>query len=244
MESYLTQTYQVLNLNKVDTQWRGRCGVASFLTANCFNLIKWHYWSIQMKTNRVWGSSWLLHLQKVPAVHRFQAPQLNRRNFHGPLESHTSTTLKPVNPHPSNGPCSLHSFTAGNDFFGPGMCTERDRVKLIHILTLSADYINIDACAATCFYFLLFLFLLCPILVYSWCSKNARKQVHSSSHVINMTARAMMASICFTATIPTLWLTMSQSQIKTSLMNYKYTEYEYQTDMHIWAEECWNFWEN
>lgn len=50
------------------------------------------------------------------------------------------------------------------------------------------------------------------ILVYSWCSKNARKHVHSSSYVINMTACAMIASICFT--IPTLWLTMSPKSDK------------------------------
>jgi len=100
------------------TQWVGK--VVSififfiFVSAKCFNWINWHYWSIQMKTNRVWGRSWLPRLQKVPAAHCFQVPQLNRQSFHGPLESHTSTAGQSS---PIKFTRSLHSFRAGNDFF-------------------------------------------------------------------------------------------------------------------------------
>lgn len=136
-----------------------------FLAANCFNLINWHYWSIQMKTNRVWGRSWLPHLQKVLAAHCFQVPQLNRQSFHGPLESHTSTEPEPVNPHPSNGPHSLvHFILSEQEMISwcrlgsswAEMCTKRDRAKLINSGTLSVDFINIDVCAATLFFCIFF----------------------------------------------------------------------------------------
>lgn len=106
------------------------------------------------------------------------------------------------------------------------MCTECDRVKLIRSRTLSADYIKIDACVATLFFFcFFFLFgverirLLAPqperFLFIVTAVQRMQKNVH-----FYLTACATIRMLHYYN--PMLWLTMSECQINRRLINYKY----------------------
>ncbi len=119
------------------------------------------------------------------------------------------------------------------------MCTKRDRAKLINSGTLSVDFINIDACAAT-----LFGAFFHPlqsregqsnrlVFVYSHrCSKKARKHMHSSSYVMISTDHTSVLQICI------FWLTMSRIQMKSVVTNTKYEMWIGNACCNsLWAEE-------
>ncbi len=162
-----------------------------------------------MKTNRVWGMSWLPHLQKVQAVHCFQVPQLNTGNISmGHWRAiHLPCPNRSIRTHQMD---LVHVFQKqqmiSSCWLGPSwteMCTKRDRVKLINSGTLSVDFINIDACAATLFG--AFFYSLQSregqsnrlVFMYSHRrSKQARKHMHSSSYVMINTDHTSVLQIC------------------------------------------------